>query len=152
MIQVGQWYGSHVVSFILHCLRRSAINFSQTEIPRKRIRKPTVSFIDVNREFANRSPSRSLDSGNIQVDMIDHDDDSDSDTDEADTEDNLIQPILDGLEALDIDTDSDININSEFLSQFLTEGGSPTQNSQTTAIAATGDENPSNEGANWDSD
>ena len=138
----------------VHCyfLYHLVLNCKQKEIPRKRIRKPTVSFIDVNREFAT-SQSRSSESASGIG--SDHDDNSTSDADDEDitTEDDLIQPILDGLRVvtLDLDTDSDININSEFLSQYLTESGPPTQNSQTAVTALAGDENPSTEDANWDS-
>ncbi|KAF8348985.1 hypothetical protein F5887DRAFT_1071140 [Amanita rubescens] len=134
MIQVGQWYGSHI-----------------KEIPHKHIRcKPTVSFIDVNREFAIQS--RSSESASNIGDDHEGNSNPDLDADDEDiTEDNLIQPILDGLVMLNLDADSDININSEFLSQYLTESGPPTQNPKTTAMAAAGDENPLDEDANWDS-
>jgi len=150
MIQVGQWYGSHVVSLHRCFLYHSVLNCKQNEVPqaRKRIRKPTVSFIDVNREFAirGRSSESASDIGS------DREDNSNSDADDEDiTEDDLIRPILDGLVMLDLDAGSDININSEFLSQYLTESGPPTKNPQMTATATAGDENPSDEDANWDS-
>ena len=96
MIQVGQWYGSHVVSLHRCFLYHSVLNCKQNEVPqaRKRIRKPTVSFIDVNREFAirGRSSESASDIGS------DREDNSNSDADDEDiTEDDLIRPILDGL-------------------------------------------------------
>ncbi|KAF8326497.1 hypothetical protein F5887DRAFT_1084412 [Amanita rubescens] len=95
------------------------------EIPHKCIRrKPTVSFIDVNREFAirSRSSESASDIGDDHEGNSNPDLDAD-DEDITDSEDNLIQPILDGLVMLNLDADSDININSEFLSQYLTESG-----------------------------
>ena len=132
--------------FVQCCsLYHSVLNCKQKEIPCKSIRKPTVSFIDVNREFAIRSRS-SESAGDIGSDREEN---SNSDADDEDiTEDDLIQP---GLVTLDLDADSDININSEFLSQYLTESGPATQNPQMTARATAGDENPSAEDANWDS-
>ena len=65
----------------VHCyfLYHLVLNCKQKEIPRKRIRKPTVSFIDVNREFAT-SQSRSSESASGIG--SDHDDNSTSDADD----------------------------------------------------------------------